>query len=78
MSKNSFNTQMHAEMREDERPVKTYLAEATVPGSLARWVTASDRDPTNAAIQMALDNLFTQIEQDRPRYVTDVEGNDRP
>lgn len=73
-----YQIHLHAEMREEERPVKTYLAEATVPGSLARWVTASDRDPTNAAIQMALDDLFTQIEQDRSRYVTGHGGSDQP
>jgi hypothetical protein len=38
-------------------------------GSSVRWVTASDRDPIEAALQSALDDLLTQIESDRSLYL---------
>ena len=59
-----YQIRLQATMHEQEHLVKTYLAEATVAGSLARWVTASDRDPIESALQAALDDLFNQIEAD--------------
>lgn len=64
-----YRIQLQAEMRETTRPIKTYLTEHEVAGSIVRWVTASDRDPIEAALQLALDDLLTQIETDRSLYV---------
>jgi hypothetical protein len=63
-----YHIRMQAEIREGNRPIKTYLAEYTSVGSLARWVTASDRDPIESALQSSLDDLFAKIETDRPLY----------
>ena len=65
-----YRIQLEAEMREPARPIKTYLVEHEEAGSSVRWVTASDRDPIEASLQLALDDLFTQIETDRTLYVT--------
>jgi hypothetical protein len=65
-------------MHEKEQLVKTYLAEATAAGSLARWVTASDRDPIESALQSALDDLFAQIETDGSLYAPDRAGASIP
>jgi hypothetical protein len=64
-----YRIQLEAEIREPSNPIKTYLVEHEVAGSFVRWVTASDRDPIEAALQLALDDLFTQIETDRLLYV---------
>ena len=55
---------IQAEMSEADRSVKTYLAEGSAAGSVARWVTNSDREPIESALQLALDDLFAQIETD--------------
>jgi hypothetical protein len=63
-----YHIRLEAEMSEADRLVKTYRAEHTAAGSLTRWVTASDRDPIESALQMALDDLFAQIEADHSLY----------
>ena len=64
-----YRIQLETEMREPAHPIKTYRAEHEEAGSFVRWVTASDRDPIEAALQHALDDVFTQIETDRALYV---------
>lgn len=49
-------------------PVKTYKVEKDAVGSQVRWVTASDQDPIAEAVQAALDDLFSQIEEDSTLY----------
>ncbi|MFN3681507.1 MAG: hypothetical protein ACK4VP_05625, partial [Nitrospira sp.] len=63
-----YQIRLQAEMRDENRVLKTYTAEGSTKGSFARWVTASDRIPIESALQQALDILFTQIETDRPLY----------
>lgn len=60
----SYHIRLQAEMSEADRLVKTYLAKGSAAGSVARWVTASDREPIESALQQALDDLFAQIEGD--------------
>ena len=67
-----YRIQLQVEMRETTQPIKTYLTEHEAEGSLVRWVTASDRDPIEAALQRALDDVFTQIEADRSLYATNA------
>lgn len=69
-----YHIQLHAEIRETDHLAKTYQADATAAGSLARWVSASDRDPTNLALQLALDDVFAQIEEDGSLYAADRAG----
>ncbi len=65
-----YHITLQAEMRQEASGVtKTYLAEGSAPGSTVRWVTASDREPIEAALQSALDNLLLQIEADRQVYL---------
>lgn len=64
-----YRIRLQAEMSETAHLIKTYLVEHDVAGSTVRWVTASDRDPIEAALQLALDDLLTQIEADRSLYV---------
>lgn len=45
--------------------IKTYAAEGEALGSSVRWVTASDQEPIGDATAQALQQLATQIEQDR-------------
>ncbi|MCP9447674.1 MAG: hypothetical protein NNA22_08910 [Nitrospira sp.] len=68
-----YHVRVQAEMSETGRPIKTYIAEGSAPGSIARWVTASDRDPIEAALKLALDDLFSRIEADRSLYTSEVE-----
>jgi len=49
-------------------PVKTYKVEKDAVGSQVRWVTASDQDPIAEAVQAALDDLSSQIEEDTTLY----------
>jgi hypothetical protein len=65
-----YRIRLQAEMHEGSRPVKTYVAEHEVEGSSVRWVTASDREPIEAAFQRALDDVFAQIEGDRSSFLT--------
>ncbi len=48
-----------------QAPLKTYAAEGEALGSSVRWVTASDQEPIAEATAQALNQLATQIEQDR-------------
>ncbi|BCA54551.1 hypothetical protein W02_16910 [Nitrospira sp. KM1] len=45
-------------------PITSYVAEAEEKGSIVRWVTASDRNPIERAVQATLDDLLAQIEAD--------------
>lgn len=65
-----YRVRLQAEMSETARVIKAYLVEHDAAGSSVRWVTASDRDPIEAALQLALDDLFTQFEADRSLYVS--------
>ncbi len=49
-------------------PQKSYLVQKEAVGSLVRWVTASDRDPIEEAVQTALDELLLLIEEDSALY----------
>jgi len=64
---------LQAEMSEGVRPIKSYRAEHTAVGSSVRWVTASDRDPVEIALQAALEDLMRQVEADRPIYLNPAE-----
>ena len=64
---------LQAEMREGARLIKSYLAEQTAVGSSVRWVTASDRDPIETALQAALEDLMGQVEADRSIYISRTE-----
>lgn len=64
-----YRIQLEAEIREPARPIKMYLVEHEAAGSFIRWVTASDRDPIETALQLALDDVLTQIEADRSLFV---------
>ncbi|MGQ0696167.1 MAG: hypothetical protein ACT4OL_11420 [Nitrospiraceae bacterium] len=64
-----YRIRLQAEMSETAQLVKAYLVEHVAAGSSVRWVTASDRDPIEAALQLALDDLLAQIEADRSLYV---------
>ena len=69
-----YHVRMQSEIYEGNRLVKTYLAEHTAAGSAARWVTASDRDPIESALQLALDDMFSRIEADRSLYTDRIDG----
>jgi hypothetical protein len=64
-----YRVRLQAEMKETSRLIKAYRVEHVAVGSSVRWVTASDRDPIEAALQSALDDLLTQIETDRSLYI---------
>ena len=64
-----YRIRLQSDMSETGQLIKTYLVEQDAMGSWARWTTASDRDPIEAALQLALDDLFAQIEGDRALYV---------
>ena len=49
-------------------PIKSYVAQKETAGSRVRWVTASDQEPIAGAVQAALDDLFSQIEEDAALY----------
>ena len=68
-----YQIRLQGDMSQEEQPVKDYVAERTVAGSMVRWVAASDRDPIEAALQLALDDLFGLIEADQALYVARVE-----
>ena len=70
-----YHMRLQGEMSQGDQPIKDYVAERTVAGSMVRWVTASDRDPIEAALQLALDDLFGWIEADRVLYMAQ---RDRP
>ncbi|MGC4096666.1 MAG: hypothetical protein QM706_06080 [Nitrospira sp.] len=64
---------LQAEMSEASGLMKSYRAEQTAVGSSVRWVTASDRDPIEIALQAVLEDLMQQIEADRPIYISQTE-----
>lgn len=64
---------LQAEMSEASGLIKSYRAEQTAVGSSVRWVTASDRDPIEIALQGVLEDLMRQIEADRPIYISQTE-----
>ncbi len=66
-----YRIELQAEMSEGVRLIKQYRAEHTAVGSSVRWVTASDRDPIETALQAALEDLMRQIEADRRIYSAD-------
>ncbi len=55
-------------------PLKTYAAEGESLGSSVRWITASDQEPIAEATTQALQQLASQIEQDRELI---IKGNRR-
>lgn len=57
-----------------QAPLKTYAAEGEALGSSVRWITASDQEPIAEATTQALQQLATQIEQDRDLI---IKGNRR-
>jgi hypothetical protein len=69
-----YTIRLQAEMREADRPIRSYFSERTAPGSSVRWVTASDRDPIESALRSALDDLCAQIEADRSFYTGRMDG----
>jgi hypothetical protein len=64
---------LQAEMSEGVRPIKSYRAEHTAVGSSVRWVTASDSNPIEIALQAALEDLMRQVEADRSIYINPAE-----
>lgn len=60
---------LEADMRDVSQLIKSYLTEQTAVGSSIRWVTASDRRPIEAALQLALEDLMGKIETDRLLYL---------
>ena len=72
-----YQIQLQGETRQEDQPVKHYVAERTIAGSRVRWVAASDRDPIEAALQLALDDLFGWIEADRVLYLGQGDGAPR-
>lgn len=64
-----YHVRLQADMETTTDPTKSYDVERTAAGSSVRWVTASDRDPIEAALQLALEDLLTNIESDRSLYL---------
>lgn len=55
--------------KRNEPPMGSYVASSQATGSTVRWVTASDREPIQSAVNQALDSLLSQIEADRSRLL---------
>ncbi|MDK2741613.1 MAG: hypothetical protein NDI90_01785 [Nitrospira sp. BO4] len=68
-----YRISLQAEMSKAAKPMKSYLVEQTAVGSSVRWVTASDRAPIAAALQLALEDLMGKIEADRLLYIDPTE-----
>lgn len=64
-----YRLHLHADVGTATAPVKSYEAERAATGSSVRWVTASDRDPIEAALQSSLEDLLTAIESDQSLYL---------
>lgn len=64
-----YHVRLQADMETATEPIKSYDVEQSATGSSVRWVTASDRNPIEAALQLALENLLTNIESDRSLYL---------
>lgn len=60
-----YRIRLQADVTEGARSSGTYVAEQEAEGSSVRWVTASDRDPIEAALRSALDDLLARLEADR-------------
>ena len=64
-----YHIRLQADMGTAPDPIKSYDVERSATGSSVRWVTASDRDPIEAALQLALEDLLANIESDRSLYL---------
>ncbi len=64
-----YRIRLQADMNEGEGLIKSYRVEHEAVGSSVRWVTASDREPIETALQAALDDLLSRIESDRPLFL---------
>lgn len=64
-----YHVRLQADMGTAIEPIKSYDVERSSTGSSVRWITASDRDPIEAALQLALEDLLTTIESDRSLYL---------
>lgn len=64
-----YRIRLQADMAAATEPIKSYDVERSATGSSVRWVTASDHDPIEAALQLALEDLLTNIESDRSLYL---------
>jgi hypothetical protein len=63
-----YRVVLQADMSEAAGVIKSYRAEHTATGSSVRWVTASDRNPIETALQGALEDLMRQVETDGALY----------
>jgi hypothetical protein len=68
---------LQADMSEAAGVIKSYRAEHTAAGSSVRWVTASDRNPIETALQGALEDLMRQVEADRAIHLPRAEQPSR-
>lgn len=68
-----YRVVLQAEMSEAAGVMKSYRAEHTAAGSSVRWVTASDRNPIETALQGALEDLMRQVEADGALYLSGTE-----
>jgi hypothetical protein len=64
-----YRVMLEADMSDASHLIKSYLVEQSAVGSSIRWVTASDRDPIETALQLALEDLMGKIEADRSLYL---------
>ena len=64
-----YHVRLQADMGTVTEPIKSYDVERSATGSSVRWLTASDREPIEAALQFALEDLLTSIEADRSLYL---------
>lgn len=64
-----YRIRLHADVSESTGSIKVYDVERAAVGSSVRWVTASDRDPIETALQLALEDLLVNIETDRLLYL---------
>jgi hypothetical protein len=64
-----YHVRLQADMGTVTEPIKSYDVEQSATGSSVRWITASDRDPIEAALQLALEDLLANIESDRSLYL---------
>lgn len=64
-----YRVRLQADMGTAREPIKSYDVERSAKGSSVRWITSSDRDPIEAALQLALEDLLTNIESDRSLYL---------
>ena len=68
-----YRVVLQAEMSEAAGVIKSYRVEHTAAGSSVRWVTASDRNPIETALQGALEDLMRQVEADGALYLSGTE-----